>query len=119
MIRRPPRSTQSRSSAASDVYKRQGRAGDPSALLEPARARAATRPASDGDVVAGDRGADGTPALDDQPRAGPQHDVRTRLHAARCAPVLGGATLASEVVEARREPGATHLRRVPPGQEVV
>src|SRR5680860_1015337 len=28
MIRRPPRSTQSRSSAASDVYKRQGRRGD-------------------------------------------------------------------------------------------
>src|SRR5450756_949658 len=27
MIRRPPRSTQSRSSAASDVYKRQGRSG--------------------------------------------------------------------------------------------
>ena len=27
MIRRPPRSTQSRSSAASDVYKRQGSAG--------------------------------------------------------------------------------------------
>src|SRR5450756_381053 len=27
MIRRPPRSTQSRSSAASDVYKRQGREG--------------------------------------------------------------------------------------------
>src|SRR5680860_1169861 len=27
MIRRPPRSTQSRSSAASDVYKRQGRGG--------------------------------------------------------------------------------------------
>src|SRR5450756_414273 len=29
MIRRPPRSTQSRSSAASDVYKRQGDVGDP------------------------------------------------------------------------------------------
>ena len=29
MIRRPPRSTQSRSSAASDVYKRQGFAGLP------------------------------------------------------------------------------------------
>ena len=28
MIRRPPRSTQSRSSAASDVYKRQGYSGD-------------------------------------------------------------------------------------------
>src|SRR5450756_3179930 len=28
MIRRPPRSTQSRSSAASDVYKRQGRGAD-------------------------------------------------------------------------------------------
>ena len=28
MIRRPPRSTQSRSSAASDVYKRQGEHGD-------------------------------------------------------------------------------------------
>ena len=28
MIRRPPRSTQSRSSAASDVYKRQGRGGE-------------------------------------------------------------------------------------------
>src|SRR5450756_3107757 len=28
MIRRPPRSTQSRSSAASDVYKRQGDGGD-------------------------------------------------------------------------------------------
>ena len=31
MIRRPPRSTQSRSSAASDVYKRQGRQTAPSA----------------------------------------------------------------------------------------
>src|SRR5450756_3193237 len=29
MIRRPPRSTQSRSSAASDVYKRQSQASDP------------------------------------------------------------------------------------------
>src|SRR5450756_635517 len=29
MIRRPPRSTQSRSSAASDVYKRQARSRDP------------------------------------------------------------------------------------------
>src|SRR5450756_2659748 len=44
MIRRPPRSTQSRSSAASDVYKRQGYAlGDPSrtplseVLIEKAR----------------------------------------------------------------------------------
>src|SRR5450756_2886364 len=36
MIRRPPRSTQSRSSAASDVYKRQGVAapGDVEALAE-------------------------------------------------------------------------------------
>ena len=31
MIRRPPRSTQSRSSAASDVYKRQGQAGSKTA----------------------------------------------------------------------------------------
>src|SRR5678815_2405735 len=32
MIRRPPRSTLDRSSAASDVYKRQGREKDPAAL---------------------------------------------------------------------------------------
>src|SRR5450756_1452950 len=41
MRRRPPRSTQSRSSAASDVYKRQGRQrpGVPARLLAPARER--------------------------------------------------------------------------------
>src|SRR5450756_1516707 len=41
MIRRPPRSTQSRSSAASDVYKRQAPAGAdarPRAALDPPRA---------------------------------------------------------------------------------
>src|SRR5450756_1568734 len=35
MIRRPPRSTQSRSSAASDVYKRQAFINEPEFLLDP------------------------------------------------------------------------------------
>ena len=34
MIRRPPRSTQSRSSAASDVYKRQASSQDPHQLIQ-------------------------------------------------------------------------------------
>src|SRR5450756_1022419 len=39
MIRRPPRSTQSRSSAASDVYKRQDRSGPLSLAVVPREAR--------------------------------------------------------------------------------
>src|SRR5450756_2911136 len=44
MIRRPPRSTQSRSSAASDVYKRQG-AGGRRLLRRAGRRRSDLRPA--------------------------------------------------------------------------
>ena len=42
MIRRPPRSTQSRSSAASDVYKRQAQAGDAPTPTEPLDASGAS-----------------------------------------------------------------------------
>src|SRR5450756_2981077 len=93
MLRRPPRSTQSRSSAASDVYKRQDRADPTVAARGPPRLRAPLH----GPV---DRGGEHVP---DGPRGCPGR-------AARAARVSGALTL--EVVTSPEQLDAAFAIRV-------